>query len=155
MAKGKGNIIALFVAQPASTPLSTPEDISEYTLVGFRKGTAISGSASSVDLTDSQSAAMENTPGIPGASVSGTFNYDFAGDAGQNILRYCKKNGVQCHWLLTPVNADSDTQVAGLLQHRGIGSVEDVSPGFGHESSAEISVTINVSGQYVTETVAT
>lgn len=155
MAKGKGTIYALFVAANAAVALSTPEDITEYELVGNRKGTGITNNAPSVDMTDSEDNAMSNVPGLPNYSVTGTFNNDHAGDAGQNIMRTALKTGVQIHWLLTPVNADSDAQQAGLLQHRGTGSVEDFSDTHGHESPSEVSANIKVNGQYVTETVAT
>lgn len=152
MAKGKGSIYALFVK--AGVAPSNPELSAEYTLVGNRKGTGLSMTAAPVDLTDSENAAMEYVPGIPGYEINGTFNTDHAGDGGENILRTALKTQAAVYWLLTPVDT-SGAQDAGKLQHYGNGPVGDCSYNHPHEAPSELTVRISVNGQFTTDTVAT
>ena len=144
--------MALFVKAGAAP--TNPELIAEYTLVGNRKGTGITTSAPPVDLTDSDSAAGENTPGIPTHTISGTFNCDHAGDGGVTIMRTAAKTKAQIHWLLTPVDS-ANAQDSGKDQHYGTGSVSDFGYNYGHENASEVPITIAVHGQYTTDKTAT
>lgn len=152
MAKDKGNYYSLWV-KAGSVP-STPSTIGEYTLVGNRKGTGLNMSASSVDTTDSGEQVASNIPGIPTATITGTFNADHVGDAGILILKTAIKTGAQVHWLLTPIDS-ANAQQAGKLQHYGTGSPTECSYTHGHESPSEVSIGIDVDGQFTTDLVAT
>lgn len=129
--------MALYVTD--SDPSAGPWDISNYTLLGNRKSTGLSETADPIDFTDADSPAMEFQPGKPSASISGTYNKDFAGDTGMELLRQALRNESPVWWLYS-------TEVSGDKAHKGKANVSEVSETNPHQGPAEVNANLQVTG---------
>ena len=146
--------MALYVKGNWASAPASPRLTSSYTKVGDRKSTNLDESASPIDFTDADSAANEYRPGRPNATIAGTFNKDYAGDAGALICRRGLRQKDTIYFLYTPVAVDSVDPVGYEAQY-GIGLCTAYNESNPDQGAAEVSITIQITGALTRFTILT
>lgn len=141
MSKDIGNGFGLYVA---STEPTTPENISEYDLVGFSTGLSLSNSRNMIDASNKDSGAdSEYESGRRTKELTGTFYADVAdgGNAGQETIETAQEDasGASVWWLITD-------NVTGHSQRHGEAKPSQFDLDYPDEGMVEVDVTLQVTG---------
>lgn len=141
MSKDIGNGFGLYVS--ASNP-TTPEDISEYDLVGFSTGLSKSNSRNMIDASNKDSGAdSEFESGRRTQEISGTFYADVedGGNAGQETIQTAinDSSGSSIWWLITD-------NVTGHVQYHGESKPSQFDLDWPDEGMVQVDATLQVTG---------
>lgn len=148
MAKEIGNGYGLYLTDASPT---TPEDISEYDLVGFATGLTLSNSRNQIDASNKDSGAdSEFESGRRTQEITGTFYRDVSdgGNAGQEHIetQINDSSGSSVWWLITD-------NVTGHVQHYGEAKPSQFDLDFPDEGMIAVDATLQVTGSVTRDAV--